>query len=471
MSSKPRGRIRILQTLYVRFALLFFLTMIFASGILFGGTFAALYRSLQKEDEVYSQRRLLSYWARYQAGGIESLVESLRVETLIYDERPFFVRVATVDNSTIFLSYPEHWESFSIPESLEALPLSEFESVITLEDDQYRFDLEVMTIALDEYVLIQLGTSSERREAFLRLFQRNFLFFLTFMLLFGLAAGLFIAWRAVTPLRRLSTALGGIIRTGNLHDRLPVRGAGDELDELGELFNRLMERIEELIARMRETLDTVAHDLRTPLTRLRGGAELALQSTDPERRESALSDALEESDHILALLTSLMDVSEAESGILKLSREPVAPEELIGQVIEIYQFVADEREIRIDLGGQFPEALEADKARFRQVTGNLLDNAVKYSPDKGRILVRGSIEKREGGSFFRLCVENQGPAIAPEELPRIWDRLYRAAGNTAPGMGLGLSVVRAVIEAHGGRVEAENLSETAGVRFCISLPV
>ena len=465
MSSRARAKGRFGRTLYFRFALLFFVTMIVTSGVLFAGTFVTLYRSMQKEDTAYSQRRLLAYWARYQAEGITGLIDSLRAESLIYDERPFFVRVATEDNRTVFLSYPEHWEGFAIQESLEGA--GEESPSILLRSEEQGFNLEVARISLDEQYQIQVGMSSERREAFLRLYQRNFFIFLVFVLFFGLAAGLFIAGRAVTPLRRLSAALSGIIATGDLSARLPVRGAGDELDELMVLFNRLMERIEGLISRMRHTLDTVAHDLRTPLTRLRGGAELALQSKDPERRSAALSDALEESDQILTLLTALMDISEAESGILKLKLKLIEPRPLVDQVRELYQFIGDERGIKIQIDGEFPARLYADEVRFRQVVGNLLDNAVKYSPDNGLVEIQGALADHTN---FVLSLCNQGPPIPHGELPLIWDRLFRASGNTAPGMGLGLSLVKAVVESHNGTVAAENLS-SGGVRFSVSFPV
>lgn len=469
-SAKNSGpRSRPFQTLYFRFALTFFFTMALAAGILFGGTFITLYRSLRQEDQVYSQRKLLAYWARFQSEEIEGLTETLRSETLIYDERPFFVRLADNRNRTLFLGYPEHWSAFEIQAELESHSVDEFQETIRIEADGLDFSLETASIALDSRHIIQVGMSTERRDSFLRLYQRNYLFFLLFVLLFALAAGLFIASRAVAPVRRLSEALNSIIRTGDLSARLPVRESGDELDELGSLFNRLLERIQGLIARMRETLDTVAHDLRTPLTRLRGSAELALQSDDSGRQSEALSDALEESDRILTQLNALMDISEAESGILKLRKQPIDPREQLERVIEVYAFLAEERDIRFELSGEFPAAVEADPVRFQQICGNLLDNAVKYSAGGKRVIIRGS-ERRNGDSrCFTLQVENRGPQLAEDEIDRIWDRLYRARDNRSPGLGLGLSLVRAVAEAHNGTAAVENID--GGVRFTIELPL
>ena len=473
MSSKLKNKGLLPGNLYIRLATIFFLVMILSSGILFGGTFITLYRSLRGEDEGYIQRRLLSYWAHYQTSGLDGLVESLEAESLILDERPYFVRVATAANNTIFLSYPEHWGSFSIQKVLEEQDISDFDTLLMIQSERMDFTLEVNTIQLDQEYLVQVGMSTERREAFLGLYRRNFLLLLLLVLLFGLAAGLFLASRAIAPLKRLSAALGSIIRTGDLSARLPLRRdvpRPDEMDELVDLFNRLLERIQGLISRMKETLDTVAHDLRTPLTRLRSSAELALQSTDLNRKDDALSDALEESERILTLLTAVMDISEAESGILKLNRRKIDPRESLEKLMEIYQFVASEREITLQLEGEFPEALSVDPARFNQAAGNLLDNAVKYSPPGGEITLHGSLDRKPESHIFHLSVKNQGPPIPEEELSRIWERLYRAPGNTVPGMGLGLSLVKAVVESHGGEVSAENIPE-GGVRFSMAFPL
>ena len=467
MSSKPKNRSLLPGNLYFRLATIFFLVMIFSSGILFGGTFITLYRSLRSEDESYIQQRLLAYWAHYQTSGLEGLVGSLEAESLILDERPYFVRVATTQNETIFLSYPEHWGSFNIREVLENQEISDFDSLLTIHSELMGFTLEVNTILLDQDYLVQVGMSTERRETFLGLYRGNFLLFLSLVLLFGLAAGLFLASRAIAPLKRLSAALGSIIRTGDLSARLPLRQdirRPDEMDEMVDLFNRLLDRIQGLIGRMKETLDTVAHDLRTPLTRLRSGAELALQSKDLGQKDEALSDALEESERILTLLTAVMDISEAESGILKLNLREIDPRATLEKLMEIYQFVASEKEICLELEGEFPDLLSVDPARFNQAAGNLLDNAVKYSPPGAEITLRGSLDRKEERHIFRITVTNQGPPIPEDELGRIWERLYRAPGNTVPGMGLGLSLVKAVVEAHGGGVSAENIPE-GGVRF------
>jgi signal transduction histidine kinase len=299
------------------------------------------------------------------------------------------------------------------------------------------------------------------------IFTRTFLQVVIPTLLLALVAGFFLMRRATRPLLRLSDTVDGILSTGDFSRRVPAGSAGPAIHDLIELFNRMLARIEGLVRGMHDALDNVAHDLRTPLTRLRAVAERGLLVAEKNETQSeALADCLEESEYVLTMLTTLMDVAEAESGTMRLQQSQVDVTELLGGVAELYEMVAEEK--GVELHEDLPAGLEvlADAGRIRQVCANLVDNAIKYTHAGGH--VRISAEDR--GSQVALVVRDDGMGIPPGDLPRIWDRLYRAdRSRSLHGLGLGLSFVRAIVEAHGGEVGVES-TVNQGSTFTVLLP-
>lgn len=284
-------------------------------------------------------------------------------------------------------------------------------------------------------------------------------------LLLAAAGAYALTQRGLRPVRELAATARRVVESGDLSQRVPMRGTRDDLDEVSELVNRMLEHNQRLVAAMRDSLDNVAHDLRTPLTRMRGTAELALRESDPATAREALADCIEESDRVLVMLRALMDISEAETGIMRLDRTRVALDRLADEIAELYSHVAEDAGIALRVDAE-PVAVNADAARLRQAIGNLVDNALKYTPRGGAVTVAVS---READTAV-VRVTDTGEGIPRDALPRIWDRLYRAeSSRTKPGLGLGLSLVAAIANAHGAEIGVSSEPGT-GSTFTLRFP-
>jgi signal transduction histidine kinase len=282
----------------------------------------------------------------------------------------------------------------------------------------------------------------------------------------SVAGGYHLTRRMLRPVRDLEAVASDVIRSGDLSKRVPVRGDRDEFDRVSMLFNEMLERNEEVVRAMREALDNVAHDLRTPLTRIRGTAEVALRTDDATAAREALAVCIDEADHVLVMLRSLMDISEAQAGLMHLDRADVRLDQLAHDAVELYAHVAEDAGVTLELVSRGPVTVHGDPVRLRQAIANLIDNAIKYTPRGGHVTVTVS----EAGDQAIVEVRDTGEGIAAAMIPQIWDRLFRAdPSRSKRGLGLGLSLVRAIVEAHGGRVRVDSQPGSGSV-FTVALP-
>lgn len=466
-----------LKKIQFKLTLAFLIVFVMSATVFHLLSFYSLYTSLRSDDHAALRSRLLSYWAQFQIGGMQMLLEELDLEKLLGGERPALVRVSESGGRTVLVLHPAAWAEFPL-EELSRFERYGLEQVRTLNATELEFGLEVAAINLGDRYVLQVGLSTEGRDRLLRAFVRNFVFVVVSISAVGFFLGLALTARYLRPLGKLNDVIAEILSTGQVSTRIERSETGDEFDILIESFNRMLANIDGLLVGMKSTLDTVAHDLRTPMTRMRGIAEIALHGEpDLDRYREALSDCLEESESVVKLLDAIMELSEAESGLSTPSSEPVELRALLGDVVELYAFAAEERTVSIEgpeAGETAPELyVSGDPARLRQMTANLLDNAVKYSPPAGT--VRVSIAAGEGdraGSeqYVTIQVEDAGAGISDDELPYIWQRLYRgreAVGR--PGLGIGLSLVKTVVEAHSGQIEVDR-SDLGGALFRVRLP-
>jgi signal transduction histidine kinase len=461
-----RWRERLQQAVGFRLAWWYALVFSGSAIALVGITYLLLAATLREYDRGIVQSTLVQLASAYARGGVNELTREIRRTQASGVAGPLLVRTLGRRQDLVYLSLPEEWGQFDLSQ-LAAPPLTGEQQWATLETgEEGGAVLEVASVRLSDGTLFQVGKTTERRTELLRRFRRVLILDLASILLIGLAGGAVLTWSALQPVRALTETVGGILRTGRTSARVPVRQPQDALSELSVLVNAMLDRIDAVVGGMRGALDNVAHDLRTPMARLRGIAETALESNDPAVLREALADCLEQSDQIVAMLNTLMDISEAETGTMALRREPVALRGLVTRAVNLYEDVAEERGIEVH--SNVPEDLSADVDRDRmlQVLANLLDNALKYTDSGGRVDISATQSPEE----TVLVVADNGMGISKEELPHVWSRLYRGdKSRSTRGLGLGLSLVKAIVEAHGGTVSVSS-TPNAGSRFEVHLP-
>ena len=289
------------------------------------------------------------------------------------------------------------------------------------------------------------------------------------ILLFSLVAGVL---TAVRVLRRIDTisSTSNKIMSGNLSERVPVTGRNDEFDALATNLNLMLDRIEQLMQGMKEVTDNVAHDLKTPLTRLRNKAESALRDGQNEAtRKQALETTIEESDKLIKTFNALLMIARAEAGTPSGALSEIDLSAVVLDVAELYGPLAEDQGLALETDIDEGVRINGNRELLGQALVNLIENALKYyEPSEGKAgLIKVSLKR--AGARVRIEVTDNGPGIPAEDRGRVVERFVRLEkSRTEPGSGLGLSLVAAVAQLHKGELRLED--NAPGVRAVVDLP-
>jgi heavy metal sensor kinase len=277
--------------------------------------------------------------------------------------------------------------------------------------------------------------------------------------------GYFMARHALAPVERMAERARSIT-ADRLSERLPVDNPHDELGRLASVFNDTLGRLESSFGRMQRFTSDVSHELRTPLTAIRSVGEVGLRERRDERAyREIIGSMLEEVDRLVCLVSRILTLSRVDNGQAKLSVDTIDLEELASDIAAQLGVLAEEKDQTIEIGHIGRPQGAADRVLLRQALTNLVENAIKYTPEGGRIDIRIS----GTGSEAIVDVSDTGPGIDASRQPHIFERFYRAASaDAAPGTGLGLSIARWAVEACGGQLQLHQAG--GGCTFRITLP-
>jgi signal transduction histidine kinase len=315
------------------------------------------------------------------------------------------------------------------------------------------------TLAGGERLLI--GRRSEDLGGLVHAIEIGLAWAIGLLILLAAAAGISTSRRSVSRIETINATSRRIMQAG-LGQRIPKRGTGDEWDELSDNLNSMLDRIEELVAAHREVSDNIAHDLRTPLTRMRGRLERAtVRPLEPAQYQGLIGDTIAELDGILRTFASLLRISQIEAHERNAGFRTIELAALAREVVELFDAAAEEHGVRLELSGEEEARVNGDRDLLFEAVANLIDNALKHGGGGGRVTV--CVAPGE------VAVSDRGPGIPAEERKSVLQRFYRLErSRSSQGNGLGLALVAAVAGLHGARLEmADN---HPGLRIALRFP-
>jgi signal transduction histidine kinase len=327
----------------------------------------------------------------------------------------------------------------------------------------FSIPFRVASDRIDDGSLIYLGLSERDELRVLRNLQLRFLFWALLIILFGFAIVFYTTRRMLRHVRRITDAASRIGHS-DLNARVPTTLRNDEVAQLALTLNRMLDRIESSMHQLHTITDSLAHDLRSPLTAIRGKLEMSLSAaTDGDQAEPIVS-AIEELDRLTEFLNQSLDVAEAKADALRLTRTEMDLDELLRVMTDLYEPSMADSGLQIQLRSTGPVKIEADAALIHRMIANLFDNELKHLHGGCTVTIQLMVEDNAA----TLTLEDDGPGFSSEVIPHLFER--RVKGRDSNGHGLGLSFIDAVARAHGGTAAARNRAD-GGARITVTLPL
>jgi two-component system OmpR family sensor kinase len=362
----------------------------------------------------------------------------------------------------------------SIPRFLPGggtVPQREFEDMLTVLSPKSKVPARALTVTVEENnraaYFIRVISPLTSVHSFLRHLRIMLLLLFPFVILSSALAGLFLAKVILTPVDRMIDTIHRI-SIENLRLRIKVPNTHDELESLARTFNGMLDRLEQPFSSQRQFIEDLTHELKTPLSVLKGEIEVTLKKLrSAQDYEAILHSSLDEVNHIIKISENLLLLARFDSDTMFIERSPLDLAEFVPELVDEMKILAQQKEIRVQLTGGEAAIVQGDSAKIRQLFMNLLDNAIKYTPPKGTVTVAIS----RTPAWAKVVVADTGKGISENVLPRIFDRFFRGERDSRQtGFGLGLPIAMAIAKAHLGRIEVQSVPDK-GSTFTVWLPL
>ncbi len=443
--------IRIPKTLGFRLTLWYASAFLVCLIVAFVGLYLSLNSILNSRMDNDLREDIEEFQEFLNENGTDKVITEIKREMKLSDVGEVFFRVYDAKRNLVYSSNTSEWagldSAMTLP-SLDSLTTSGpwLETIKLVSQD---YPTRVVSGLISPSITLQIGETLEKKEEIMELLLTVF----GSMLLFGIpvasSVGWMIARKAVSGITEVSRGAKAI-EQGNLDHRVLVNAKGDEIQTLADTFNAMASRIKHVINEMREMTDNIAHDLRSPLARIRAMSETVLTKGNNKADSSKMAAAtLKECDRLLHLINTTLDMAEFDAGVTNVQKEPIPLDRLIADLVELFEPLAEAKHVTFKVILAQNCQMVGDKHNLQRMIANLLDNAIKYTPQGGQV----SITLEQTSHEFRLTVADTGLGIPLPDQPRVFDRFFRCDhSRSQEGCGLGLSFARSVARAHGGDI-------------------
>ena len=453
------------KTLAFRLAVLYTLLFVFSSTVVFWITHALVERFVLHQLDL----RLTNYWVQLtnemEMDLVPSLQDELDQKAKARGTEKVFYNIIDHSGKTIASSDLSGWSRVTISYEYLVRTLKNEPKFLTARVNDLRRRLRVMYAPIMDDKIFLAGVSMAETDSLMKLITEVFLGMALFSILLGVSVGRQMALRAISGVEEVSR-MASFIAKGRFDMRVDAAGKDEEIARLALTFNTMAENIQTLVKEMKEVNDNIAHDLRTPVTRIRGMAEtnLITNASLSEFQDMAVA-IIEESDRLLRIIATILEISETESGIVEVSKNELDITHIVKEGISLFAPLCEEKNIQIEITAPFYTSFVGDTLKMQRIISNLLDNAVKFTSPGGRINVRIT----DDGSEIQIMVQDTGIGIPEKDQPLVFKRFYRTdRSRNTKGHGLGLALALSMARIQGGDITVTS-SPGKGSTFTVHL--
>lgn len=462
--------IRLSRTLSFRLTLWYGIIFSLTSCLAFFFFYGLISANLSQRLDSSLAEKISEFEAIYNLQGLEAVKAAILLESHAAGEKKIFFRLLYASGVAFSSSNMSYWQQIGINRrAVNQLIRGRSRVYETLSIPGRPDRVRIAYGIIGRGVVAQLGYSMESDTAYIAIFKRLFLITMLALILTAILVGWFMARRALSGVEAV-TRTARQISESDLSRRVPILARHEEIDRLAVTFNQMLDRIEKLVAGIREMGDNIAHDLKSPIARIRGMAEIGLSGKSNGDDDLSLAGStIEECDRLLDMINTMLMISKTDAGAGDAIMAPVDLAQVVRGAVALFTPLAEDKGLHMTC--VVPDTLmaEGDLKMLQRAMANLVDNAIKYTPAPGNIDIR-ALHDRNANEWIKVSIKDSGVGIATEDLTRIFNRFFRCdQSRSTGGAGLGLSLASTIARAHGGVIDVESTLGTGSV-FTLSLP-